>query len=239
MPGVEEWRDGAYRRTLRLPHGHGIVALRPGPDHVSCQLALTDLRDLASAISRCRRLLDLDADPVAVRRPAVALTRCWRRWSRKAPGRRVPRTVDPHEFALRAVLGQQVSTAAARTHAGRLAAALGEPVDDPGGGLSRLFPTAAVLAAADAGRARHAAVQARVLRRARRRAREPAQIDLSVGGDWHEARLRLAGRAGARPVDDRDDRDASPRRPRRVPRLRPGRARGRQASRGCPPPRPR
>ena len=66
VPGVEEWRDGAYRRTLRLPHGHGIVALRPQLDHVSCQLSLTDLRNLASAISRCRRLLDLDADPVAI-----------------------------------------------------------------------------------------------------------------------------------------------------------------------------
>jgi AraC family transcriptional regulator, regulatory protein of adaptative response / DNA-3-methyladenine glycosylase II len=66
VPGVEEWHDGAYRRTLRLPHGHGIAALRPWPDHVSCQLLLTDLRDLGSAISRCRRLLDLDADPVAI-----------------------------------------------------------------------------------------------------------------------------------------------------------------------------
>ena len=120
VPGVEEWRDGAYRRTLRLPHGRGIVALRPGPEHIGCQLALTDLRDLAIAISRCRRLLDLDADPVAVAdllsgdpqlAPLVA----------KAPGRRVPRTVDAAEFAIRAVLGQQVSTAAARTHAGRLA----------------------------------------------------------------------------------------------------------------------
>jgi AraC family transcriptional regulator, regulatory protein of adaptative response / DNA-3-methyladenine glycosylase II len=147
VPGVEEWRDGAYRRTLRLPRGHAIVALRPGPDHISCQLTLADLRDLATAISRCRWLLDLDADPVAigallaadpVLAPLVA----------KAPGRRVPRTVDAAEFALRAVIGQQVSTAAARTHAGRLAAAYGEPVTDPAGGLTRLFPSPAVLASA-------------------------------------------------------------------------------------------
>src|ERR1035438_4560265 len=59
-------RDGAYRRSLRLPHGPGIAALRPGSEHIGCQLALTDLRDLSIAISRCRRLLDLDADPVAV-----------------------------------------------------------------------------------------------------------------------------------------------------------------------------
>ncbi|WP_198539506.1 bifunctional transcriptional activator/DNA repair enzyme AdaA, partial [Streptomyces graminilatus] len=66
VPGVEEWRDGAYRRTLRLPYGHGIAALTPKPDHIACRLALSDLRDLPVAISRCRRMLDLDADPVAV-----------------------------------------------------------------------------------------------------------------------------------------------------------------------------
>ena len=91
VPGVEEWRDGSYRRTLRLSHGPGIVSLAPTPDYVACQLALTDLRDLSMAISRCRRLLDLDADPVAVGdqlradealAPLVA----------KAPGRRIPRS---------------------------------------------------------------------------------------------------------------------------------------------------
>jgi AraC family transcriptional regulator of adaptative response / DNA-3-methyladenine glycosylase II len=65
VPGVEEWRDGAYRRTLRLPHGTGVVALRPGPTAIGCRLLLEDLRDLAPAVARCRRLLDLDADPVA------------------------------------------------------------------------------------------------------------------------------------------------------------------------------
>jgi AraC family transcriptional regulator of adaptative response / DNA-3-methyladenine glycosylase II len=197
VPGVEEWRDGAYRRTLRLPHGHGLVALRPAPDHVSCQLSLTDLRDLASAISRCRRLLDLDADPVAIGdllrsddilAPLVG----------KAPGRRVPRTVDPGEFALRAVLGQQVSTAAARTHAGRLAVAYGEPVDDPAGGLTRLFPSVTALAAAGPA--------ALAMPRSRRESfaalaadLASGRIDLSVGGDWHEARARLAAVPGVGP----------------------------------------
>src|SRR3984885_15408212 len=59
VPGVEEWRDGAYRRALRLPHGPRLAGVGPRPDHVSCQLSLADLRDLATAISRCRRLLDL------------------------------------------------------------------------------------------------------------------------------------------------------------------------------------
>jgi AraC family transcriptional regulator, regulatory protein of adaptative response / DNA-3-methyladenine glycosylase II len=197
VPGVEEWRDGAYRRTLSLAHGHGIVALRPVPDHVDCQLTLSDLRDLASAISRCRRLLDLDADPQAVDELLSADT-ALAPLIRKAPGRRVPRTVDPAEFALRAVLGQQISTAAARTHAGRLAAAYGAPVDDPAGGLTRLFPNTDVLAAADkAGlampRSRREAFAALAA------ALASGQVDLSVGGDWHEARLQLARLPGIGP----------------------------------------
>ncbi|MDV9188538.1 AlkA N-terminal domain-containing protein [Streptomyces sp. SR27] len=148
VPGVEEWRDGAYRRTLSLPYGHGIVALAPRADHIACRLSLTDPRDLTQAISRCRRLLDLDADPVAVDErlradPLLAPI------VDTAPGRRVPGTVDPDEFAVRAVLGQQVSTAAARTHAARLVTAYGTPVDDPEGGLTHLFPGPEALAALD------------------------------------------------------------------------------------------
>jgi AraC family transcriptional regulator, regulatory protein of adaptative response / DNA-3-methyladenine glycosylase II len=197
VPGVEEWRDGAYRRTLRLPHGHGIVALRPEPDHVGCQLTLTDLRDLASAISRCRRLLDLDADPQAVTE-VLASDEVLAPVVRKAPGRRVPRTVDAAEFALRAVLGQQISTAAARTHAGRLAAVHGQPVEDPGGGLSRLFPAADTLACIDRAdlampRSRRESFAALAA------ALAGGKVDLSVGGDWHEARLRLAALPGIGP----------------------------------------
>ena len=66
VAGCEEVGDGAYRRTLRLPSGSSVVALKPTPDHVLCQLSLDDVRDLPSAVARCRRLLDLDADPEAV-----------------------------------------------------------------------------------------------------------------------------------------------------------------------------
>lgn len=148
VPGVEEWRDGAYRRTLRLPHGRGVVALRPAVGHVAATLALTDVRDLATAVARCRRLLDLDADPDAVD-AALGADPVLAPLVQAAPGRRVPRTVDEAELALRAVLGQQVSTAAARTHAGRLVAALGEPVEDPDGGLTHLFPTTQAVAGMD------------------------------------------------------------------------------------------
>ena len=58
----------------------------------------------------------------------------------KAPGLRLPGTVDGFEIATRAVLGQQVSLAAARTLAGRLVAAHGTPLAVPDGGLTHLFP---------------------------------------------------------------------------------------------------
>src|SRR4029078_8634152 len=66
VPGVEEFRDGAYRRTLRLPSGSQVVSLTPHPAAVQSRLIVEDFRHLPAAISRCRRLLDLDADPVAV-----------------------------------------------------------------------------------------------------------------------------------------------------------------------------
>jgi AraC family transcriptional regulator of adaptative response / DNA-3-methyladenine glycosylase II len=195
VPGVEEWRDGCYRRTLRLPHGHGVVALRPTPDYVQCALQLQDLRDLTVAIARARRLLDLDADPVAVdallsEDPALAPL------VRKAPGRRVPRTVDEHELAIRAVLGQQVSTAAARTHAGRLVQALGEPVDDPQGGLTHLFPTCASVADTDQ-LAMPESRRQTVLRLAR--ALAAGEVDLAPGADRVEARQQLAVLKGIGP----------------------------------------
>jgi len=197
VPGVEEWRDGAYRRTLRLPYGHGIVALAPQPDHIACRLTLSDLRDLTVAISRCRRMLDLDADPVAIddqlrTDPLLAPL------VDKAPGRRVPRTVDEAEFAVRAVLGQQVSTAAARTHAGRLVAAHGDPVDDSEGGLTHLFPSSEALAAVDPAslalpRTRRTTFATLVGQLA------DGTLKLGVENDWTEARARLLDLPGFGP----------------------------------------
>ncbi|MFJ6719111.1 MULTISPECIES: AlkA N-terminal domain-containing protein [unclassified Streptomyces] len=199
VPGVEEWRGGAYRRTLRLPYGTGVVALAPRPDHIACQLALTDLRDLTIAISRCRWMLDLDADPEAVDEqlrsdPLLAPL------VDKAPGRRVPRTVDAAEFAVRAVLGQQVSTAAARTHAARLVTAHGEPVADPDpeGGLTHLFPSPQALAALDP--------RSLALPRSRRATLATlvsglvdGSLPLGVDSDWEAARARLGALPGFGP----------------------------------------
>ncbi|MCU1588387.1 MAG: transcriptional regulator, AraC family [Frankiales bacterium] len=195
VPGVEEWRDGAYRRTLRLPHGHGVVALRPTPDHVQCGLQLEDLRDLTVAISRCRRLLDLDADPVAVD-ALLGEDELLEPLVRKAPGRRVPRTVDEHELALRAVLGQQVSTAAARTHAGRLVAALGEPIDDSS--LTHLFPTAEAIAGVDPAALAMPESRKRTLT-ALATALADGDVDLAPGADRDRARAQLSQVKGVGP----------------------------------------
>jgi AraC family transcriptional regulator, regulatory protein of adaptative response / DNA-3-methyladenine glycosylase II len=151
-PGIparsERDHEYRYRRALRLPHGQGIVELVPAVDHVRCRLRLADLRDLTAAVNRCRRLLDLDADPVAVD-AHLSLDDTLAPLVAKDPGRRVPRSVDSAELAIRAVLGQQVSTRSARTHAARLVLACGEPLATPDGGLTHCFPDAAAIAEGD------------------------------------------------------------------------------------------
>jgi AraC family transcriptional regulator, regulatory protein of adaptative response / DNA-3-methyladenine glycosylase II len=196
-PGCEEVRDGAYRRTLRLPSGTGVVSLTPAVDHVRCRLVLDDFRDLTTAIARCRRLLDLDADPEAVvealcadpdLRPVVV----------KTAGQRIPRTVDEAELAVRTVLGQQVSTKAARTHAGRLVLAYGQPVADPQGGLTHTFPSVEQLADIDpvhlaVPKARQRTLTALIASLA------DGSIDLDAGSDWEAARHRLLALPGIGP----------------------------------------
>ena len=146
VPAVESWDGTTYSRVLNLPHGHGVVALEPLPSAVRCELRLDDWRDLQAAVQRCRRLLDLDADPVAIdvllgADPALAPLVAER------PGLRSPAHVDGTELAVRAVLGQQVSVAGARTHAARLVQAVGEPLRHAVGELTHAFPTAAAIAA--------------------------------------------------------------------------------------------
>ena len=194
VPGVEEIRGETYRRTLRLPGGAGIVELTPQPDHIACRLRLADLRDLGAAIARCRWLLDLDADPVAID-DLLARDPSLRPLIVRAPGRRVPRAVDGAEMALRAVLGQQISTAAARSHAGRLAARYGEPVADPDGALTRLFPAAEALAEVElsmpGGRNRTVRTLVGAL--------ASGELDLSPGSDRERARSVLEALPGIGP----------------------------------------
>ena len=157
VPGIEHSGDGWYERSLDLPHGHGRVRLTlpldgadRGTEFVGCRLEVHDLRDVGSAVERCRRLLDADCDPLAVDDglsddPGLALL------VRARPGLRVPGHVDGHEIAVRAVIGQQVSVAGARTIAARLVETYGEPVPASAAfeTLTHLFPRAEVLAEVD------------------------------------------------------------------------------------------
>jgi len=152
VSGLEVATDTTYSRSLRLPHGTGTVELEL-IDHVDegstafvpATFRLADLRDLAAAVERARRLLDADCDPVAIG-DAFAGDPVLGPRVRELPGLRVPGHVDGDELAVRAVLGQQVTVAAARTAAARLTAQYGERLSEPQGGLTHVFPTAARLA---------------------------------------------------------------------------------------------
>ncbi|MGY1849440.1 DNA-3-methyladenine glycosylase 2 family protein [Blastococcus sp. SYSU DS1021] len=199
VPGLEEWDGSTFSRVLDLPHGPAVVRLSPAADGsaaVTARLRLTELRDLGAAVTRCRRMLDLDADPAAVDEalggdPALAALVA------AAPGRRVPASPDAEELAVRAVLGQQVSVAGARTLTARLLAA-GTPLAEPVGSLTHAFPRAAALADADLG--------AVGLTRARRRtvtalaaALDRGDIALDPGADREAAGRALLAVPGIGP----------------------------------------
>jgi AraC family transcriptional regulator, regulatory protein of adaptative response / DNA-3-methyladenine glycosylase II len=153
VPGVEEATARSYKRTLALPNARGILHMRivssaSSANWVECELELEDLRDVTAAVQRCRRLLDLDADPVAVS-GYLGADEILGPLARACPGRRSPGHVDGGELALRAVLGQQVSVAAARRLGARLVADYGKPLSRPHGTLTHCFPDAETIAAAN------------------------------------------------------------------------------------------
>ena len=197
VPGVEEVDGEVYRRSLRLPRGPGVVELAMEADGVGCRLWLEDERDAAPAEQRCRRLLDLDADPVAVAEhlgpdPLIGPL------VRAAPGLRVPGSVDGAELAVRAILGQQISVPAARTAAGRLVAEHGEALSRRRGAVTALFPAPDVLGALEPAllpmpRARAAALVGLC------RALAGGDLRLDGGVDRDESRRRLMALPGIGP----------------------------------------
>lgn len=151
VPHVEELTgepgNRTYRRTLRLPHGPGIVAVdealpagaaqaRARSGWLEARIHLTDLRDLTTAVQRLRRLFDLDADPYAVDERLGADPRLAPLVAAR-PGLRSPGAAEPEEYALRALVGYAA--------AGRLVELYGEDVPQPYGGFTRLFPEPAAL----------------------------------------------------------------------------------------------
>ncbi|MEU8258315.1 AlkA N-terminal domain-containing protein [Micromonospora inaquosa] len=212
LPGVEEVRDGTYHRGLRLPHGTGQVALTPADGHVAATLRLADLRDLAPAVARCRRLLDLDADPVAIDAtlaadPALAPA------VTAEPGIRVPRAVDAFEQAVRAIINQQVSITSARTTLTRLLTAAharvdhevvatddgvsGQQLHDQRGGLRGFLGAEELLALPDSGFRMPAGRRESL--RGLARAVMDGSVDLAPGVDRGEAVRRLLALPGIGP----------------------------------------
>ena len=199
-----------YARTLSLPHGPGAVDVLAAPAErgrwrLRARLELASLADVATAVSRIRRLFDLDADPDAVddalsRDPALAPLVA------SAPGMRVPGAVDPHELVVRALVGQQISVAAARTHLGRLVSIAGTPYSSAFPGLTRLFPSAAQIAqhvpepvdGETPDPARPLRLPARTVRTVIETARalRDGELAVHVGADPAELRERLVARPG-------------------------------------------
>ena len=195
--GVEEVHNGAYRRSLLLPHGIGVAELRPADRYVHARYWLADLRDLAAAMQRSRMLLDLDSDPHSVA-DVLGDDALLGPLVRRAPGRRVPGHVDAHELAARAVLGQQVSLRGASTLAARLVADCGEPLERPLGGVTHAFPTAEVLAEMDPERLTMPSSRRRGLL-ALTTALARGELILDTGVDRADARRRLLAIPGIGP----------------------------------------
>ncbi|MBT2587579.1 AlkA N-terminal domain-containing protein [Arthrobacter sp. ISL-95] len=146
--GADAYGSRTYARTLRLPQGSAAFSVSYNPSAAGKPLQLTatavDLHDLPALLSRVRRLFDLDADPQAVDHGLASDPRLTASVG-AIPGIRVPGAVDPHELLIRAMIGQQITVAAARTALTQLSAA-GSRLDGAITGLERLFPTAAELA---------------------------------------------------------------------------------------------
>lgn len=194
IPGVEVGDDRSFARVVRLPGGPAWFEVRRADDgRLRLRARLAALADLGTLIARVRRLFDLDADPLAVDEelsrhpelaPAVAAI----------PGVRVPGAIDAHEMLLRAMIGQQISVASARTMQGRLAAELGQTVE-VGPEAMTLFPEPAVIAERGLEVLRGPAARMRAIVEAAA-ALADGSLDLGPGDDGAAQRERLLAMRG-------------------------------------------
>ena len=197
IAGVETATASSFARTIALPGGPAWFRLSAaGPGRVRLDARLTRLGDLTALVARARRLFDLDADPVAVdealgRHPELRASLA------ATPGMRVPGAADPHEMLIRAMVGQQISVAAARTALVRLTDALGERVPTHEG-TDRLFPTMAAIAEHGADVLRGPAARIRALTGAAG-LMASGELTLSPGDDAADQRARLLALPGVGP----------------------------------------
>jgi len=156
IPGVESTTldDGGrtvYQRAITCPGGLGHLSLCVGDDgcHVVATIRLSDIADLATVVHRVRRMFDLDADPVAID-THLGRSSVLESLVAVAPGRRSPGSFDLFETLVRAIVGQQISVAGARTVTGRIVDAVASPLPSrlSGDAVQRAFPSAALVAAA-------------------------------------------------------------------------------------------
>ncbi len=187
--GVETCSPTALTRSVPLPHGAAVVELEPQPTQLVVRLWLDDVRDLGAAVERCRCLFDVDADPLAIAGVLCADPLLAPLVSRH-PGQRVPGCVDAEEIAVRAVLGQQVSVARATALASKLTEHLGTPLAHPRHGVTRLFPSARAIAAAELAGLGLTTERAATLRRLCA-ALAGGELDLGVGCDSAEVTRQL------------------------------------------------
>jgi AraC family transcriptional regulator, regulatory protein of adaptative response / DNA-3-methyladenine glycosylase II len=211
IPGVEQVTEGRYARSVQTAAGPGIIELipRPGQGHVLLRARLSGLGAVSPVVGRARRLLDADADPAASGE-ALATDGLLAPLVRARPGLRVPGAYDGFELAVRAVLGQQVSVAAASTFAGRLAAHYGTPLaadgpmdaaeDGPRGrpGPRVVFPGPDALAGADLTGLGLTTARQRTLR-SLAGAVASGRLTLDPGADPGEIAARLAELPGIGP----------------------------------------
>jgi AraC family transcriptional regulator of adaptative response / DNA-3-methyladenine glycosylase II len=149
IPGIELVTANRYARSVQLDGVQGVVAVEPTEGNaLRAIVRFSKLSALPAIIARLRRVFDLAADPTAIaahlaKDPTLAPL------VKARPGLRVPGAWDGFELAIRAVLGQQITVAAAMRLAGRLVAAYGERLAQPDGALTHVFPRPESLAAAD------------------------------------------------------------------------------------------
>ena len=152
IPGVEQAGPRFYRRTFRVGRSSGVAEIRPIPGKNALELRVPAVaaEDLLALAERARRVFDADADPAIIadhlRRDPLLASR-----TRLSAGVRLPGCWDPFEMGIRAILGQQITVAGARTLAGRLAALAGRRLAEGSDGLDRIFPDADAVSNADLG----------------------------------------------------------------------------------------